>query len=95
VARIVRWFDALPIVRPGAAFSCAMLVHGPVVKLDFQSATGVLLARARMPRRFGDGGLVSTACTPIRFGIGGRKPAPLVGGRFFLRVQSLLGTRLS
>lgn len=94
VAKIVRWLDALPIVQPGAAFSCPMLVYGPVVKLDLRSADGALLAQARMPMRFRDGSLVSTACTAIEFSIGGRRQTPLVGGRFLLRLEHLLGRRL-
>jgi len=94
VAKIVRWFDALPIVQPGAAFSCPMLVYGPVVTLDFRGGSGALDAQARMPMRFHDGSLLSTPCTSIRFSVGGRKQTALVGGRFFVRVERLLGIRL-
>jgi hypothetical protein len=94
VAEIVRWFDALPIVQPGAAFSCPMLVYGPVVTLDFRGGSGALEAQARMPMRLHDGSLLSTPCTSIQFSVGGREQTPLVGGRFLVRVERLLGIRL-
>jgi len=94
VATIVRWFDALPIVQPGGAFHCPALVYGPVVQMSFRDAAGALLARARMPMRFRNESLLSTSCTAIQFSVGDRKETPLVGGRFFLRVERLLGIRL-
>jgi hypothetical protein len=95
VATIVRWFDALPIVQPRARFSCPMLVFGPAVELDFRSGNGALLAQARMPMRFRGGSLLSTPCTPIQFSIGRHRETPLVGGRFFRRVERLLGVRFA
>jgi hypothetical protein len=43
-----------------------------------------------MPVRFHGGGLDSTSCTPIEFTIDGHPQTPLVGGRFFSRVERLL-----
>lgn len=94
VAKIARWFDALPIVQPDAAFSCPALVYGPVVRLAFRTAAGALLAGARMPLRLMTGSLLSTPCSSIRFRIGGHEEPALVGGRFLLRVERLLGVRL-
>ena len=94
VAKIVRWFDALPIVQPGAVFHCPALTYGPVIRLDFRNEAGAVLARARMSIRFMGGSLVSTPCTGIQFSIDGRPQTALVGGRFFVRVERLLGVRL-
>ena len=93
VRKIVRWFDALPTVQQGA-FSCPMETYGPTVVLAFRSASGALLAIARMPTHSASGYLYSSRCEPILFRIGGGKLAGLVGGRFFFRVERLLGIHL-
>lgn len=82
IGRIVRRFDALPIVQPGSTFSCPLLVYGPVVQLEFRRASGEVLASARLAGHFAGGGLDSTSCTPIEFTIGDHPQAPLVGGDF-------------
>jgi hypothetical protein len=84
VARIIRWFDALPIAQPGA-FSC-MLLRGPLETISFLNGKGVVLARASVLYNRG----VSGPCNPISFSVGGRKEQPLFGGRFLLRVNRLL-----
>lgn len=92
VARIVHWFDALPTVQPGLV-SCPMLVAGPTIRLVFRGGAGVL-ARASFGADTIDHSLYSGRCTPIRFSIGDRREKALVGGRFLLRVQRLLGAKL-
>jgi hypothetical protein len=94
VAKVVRWFDALPIVQPGIAYHCPALVAGPKIRLDFRGANG-LLARATYGADTMNHSLVSEPCTPISFSTQGQvKFPPLVGGDFLLRVQRLLGLRL-
>lgn len=93
VATIVRWFDALPVVQPGATFSCPALVAGPKIALAFRGPHGVL-ARASFGADTPNHSLVSAPCTPIRFSIGTHREDELVGGRFFLHVQRLLGVKL-
>jgi hypothetical protein len=90
VARIVRWLDELPVVQPGA-YSCPLLVSGPVIVLDVRGRRGALLARARFAL-YGPGrSLVSTQCNPLGFAVRGRRQRPLVGGRFLPRLERLLG----
>jgi hypothetical protein len=91
VGRIVRWFDALNVVPPGAHVICGALVASKV-RLTFRSASGGKLATAIAPSRPGDG------CAPISFSIRGRRQAPLIDGvfgrrAFVNRVQRLLGVR--
>ncbi len=88
VARIVRWFDRLPVAQPGVTYPCP-LVRGPLITIEFRGAAGTVLARAAVEY---DGG-TSGPCNAISFSIRGRKQAPLVGGRFLVRVQRLLGPR--
>ena len=92
VTRIIRWFDRLPTVQPGI-FHCPMLVQGPTIHLVFHDAAGVL-ARASFAADSVGHSLVSTPCTPISFSIRGHRQTPLVGGRFLLRVQRLVATKL-
>ncbi len=89
VAKIVRWFDALPIVQPGGLYACPAIA-GPSVRFAFAGADGTVLARADVMYL---GGL-STPCNPIRWSVGGHRKTALVGGRFLRRVESLLGERL-
>lgn len=94
VATIVRWFDALPTVQPDSNFSCPALVAGPKIRLAFRGAGG-LLAWATFGANTIHHSLVSTPCTPISFSTQGQVEFPeLVGGRFFPRVERLLGVKL-
>jgi hypothetical protein len=88
VRRIVRWFDALPIVQPGGGYHCPPdTIRRPTMSLDFRSASGALLARASVPGSFSIG-----ACAPIQFWIGSRRQKPL-SGHLYGRISRLLGTR--
>jgi hypothetical protein len=88
VRRIVRWFDALPIVQPGGRFGCPPdTVRRPPMSLRFLSAKGVLLARASVPGSFAIG-----SCAPIEFWIGSHQQKPL-SGHLYGRISRLLGTR--
>ncbi len=88
VAQIVDWFDALPVVQPGAHVICPLVAVALPVTFDFRSSGGALLARATAPA-IGP----STQCAPVQFSIGGEKQTPLIGGTFVLRVENLLGVR--
>jgi hypothetical protein len=88
VRRIVRWFDALPIVQPGGRFGCPPdTVRRPPMSLRFRSADGLLLARASVPGSFAIG-----ACAPIEFWIGSHRQKPL-SGHLYGRIERLLGVR--
>jgi hypothetical protein len=88
VRRIVRWFDALPIVQPGGRFGCPPdTVRRPPMTIRFRSAQGVLLARAAVPGSFAIG-----SCAPIEFWIGSHRQKPL-SGHLYGRISRLLGTR--
>jgi hypothetical protein len=91
VGRIVRWFDALPVDRARGEFDCPFIrANSPSVTFAFRAANGNLLARARVLDAFRG---VSGPCNPIRFSVAGARPQLLLGGRFLLRVQRLLGIR--
>jgi len=93
VARIVRWFDALPISPPGIAMLCP-LVPGAGITISFDSARGALLAQAKAPPT------PAWLCTQIDFTIGRHSQRPLVDrsmssrDSFVGRLQRLLGVRL-
>lgn len=91
VARIARWFDALPVSPPAIAVACP-LVLAEHITLSFRGAHGRRLARASVPATS------ASICAPIAFQIGGRAKSPLVdrgtGENFALRLQRLLGVRL-
>lgn len=92
VRRIARWFDALPVAQPGGTYACPFIrSDSPTVVLEFRGAHGALLARARMLDAFRG---VSSPCNPVRFSSGGNRQTPLIGGRFLLRVERLIGTKL-
>jgi hypothetical protein len=92
VARIIRWFDALPIAQPGVGLYCALIrSDSPTVRISFLDGNGDVLARASLLDAFHG---VSSPCNPIRFSIHGHTQTPLVGGRFLLRVERLLRIRL-
>ena len=92
VARIVHWFNALPVSPPGVHVPCLGGGAGPDITLSFRSATGDQLAQAKAPP--GSAGI----CAPIRFRIGRRSQLPLIDrpfvGSFVADLQSLLGVRL-
>lgn len=88
VAKIVHWFDALPIVQPGIG-SCAWYSsNSSVVHLDFGNAAGNVVAHASLALRYG---LRSDRCSPITFDVGGHPQSPIDGGDFFRRVKRLVG----
>lgn len=88
VRRIVRLFDALPIVQPDTGYHCPPdTIRRPPMTLRFLSAQGALLARARVPGSFAAG-----SCAPIEFWIGGHRQKPL-SGQLYGRIEQLLGVR--
>lgn len=91
VARIVRWFDALPISPPGVAVPCPLAV-APDVTLSFRDAHGDRLAQATLPPSF------AWICNSIAFSIGDSRQSPLIDRphdpSFVRRLQQLLGVRL-
>lgn len=88
VRRIVRLFDALPIVQPHSADHCPPdTIRRPPMTLRFLSARGALLARALVPGSFAVG-----ACAPIEFWIGSHRQKPLAG-HLYGRIEQLLGVR--
>jgi hypothetical protein len=91
VARIIRWFDALPIAPPGIVVSCPLGVP-PNITLTFRNARGDRLAQAKLPPSF------AWICDSISFTIGGKQQKPLIDRvrrpSFALRVQGLLGIHL-
>jgi hypothetical protein len=93
VAKIARWFDALPVRPPDVVALCGASV-GPGVELVFRSTNGTRLASASVPT-FGRAGV----CDEMSFTIHGKQQIPLIDwphGRFFVvRLQRLLGVRLT
>jgi hypothetical protein len=91
VARIIRWFDALPIAPPGIAVSCPPVGYVDIT-LSFRNADGDRLAQAKLPPTF------AWICDSISFTIGGKQQKPLIDRvrrpSFALRVQGLLGIHL-
>lgn len=81
VGRIVRWFDALPVVQP-VTYHCPML-RGPRVRLAFLGTGGTVLATADGLQIRG----LSGPCNAVSFHVGGRAERPLVAGHFFGRVE--------
>jgi hypothetical protein len=91
VARIVRWFDALPVSPPGIAVMCPLGVP-PDITLSFRNARGAWLAQAKLPPT------LATICESIAVSIGGRDQKPLVdrahSESFVHRLQQLVGVQL-
>lgn len=91
VARIIRWFDALPISPPGIAVSCPA-VGSVDISLSFRGAGGARLAHAFVPPTF------AWICDTIAFSIGGKQQKPLIDRAdrpsFVRRLQQLLGVHL-
>jgi hypothetical protein len=85
VAKIIHWFDVLPVLGTMIG-SCTMGRGGGVAHLDFRDAYGNVLARASLSMRYG---LYSDRCAPTNYSIGGHPLAPLDGGNFFSRVARL------
>ena len=91
VARIVKWFNALPISPPGVDTPC-LDVRRARTTVSFRSADGALLALATVP-------LTSAGtCDPIGFTIGSHVQRPLIDvplrASFIERLQNLLGLQL-
>lgn len=88
VRLLVRWFDSLPIVQPGAVYHCPVeTARRATMRLGFRSADGGLLARASVP-----GARVSGYCASIQFWIGSHREQPL-SGHLYRRIERLLGGR--
>ena len=92
VARIVRWFDALPVSPPGIVVACPLAAAAHTT-LSFRGAGGAQLAQADVPLY-----PPANVCSPIGFAIGGKRHQPLVdsgrGPTFARRLERLLGLRL-
>ncbi len=89
IARIVRWFDALPIVPPGIGTPPCPLVQTTPVTLDFHDAGGAVLAHVAVDAIEPKG--LSGICDPIAVQIlGGNQPS-LLGENFIGRVQREIG----
>ncbi len=87
VRRIVRLFDALPVVQPGFYGCPPDTIRRPAMSLRFLSARGALLARASVPGSFAIG-----SCAPIEFWIGSHRQKPL-SGHLYGQIGRLLGVR--
>lgn len=91
LARIIRWFDALPISPPGVQVPCLGGVPGDIT-LSFRNASDAVLAHASVPRSN------AAACDPIGFKIGSHTERPLIDGfvreSFTSRLGQLLGLQL-
>jgi hypothetical protein len=86
VAKIVRWFDALP-KAPRGVYYCPLIRYRPPTTLEFRGADGALLARARTPGH--------AACGfSFDFSVLGRSERPVQTRSFLVRVGRLLGVRL-
>jgi len=91
VVKLVRWFDALPRLRPGDLRYCPMIrLGGPIVSFAFRHPSGHVVARGKVVDAFRG---LSGPCNPIVFRIRGHRETLLLGGRFLLRVQRLLDVR--
>ena len=87
VAKIVRWFDALPTAPRGVVYSCPLIRYRPPTTFAFRAGNGALLAHARAPGR--------AACGfSIDYRVRGRARRPLLTRLFLVRVGRLLGLRL-
>jgi hypothetical protein len=83
VAKIERWFDALP-VAPHRIYYCPFIRYTPPTTFAFRGAGGAVLARARTPGH--------AACgASLDYSVRGRARKPLLTERFLVRVGRLLG----
>jgi hypothetical protein len=91
VARIIRWFDALPVYPPGIAAACPAVGYVDIT-VSFRTADGTRVAHASVPPAS------ANICDPIRFTIGGQQRRALIdrayGPSFARRLQQLLGVHL-
>jgi len=84
IRTVIRWLDALPVAP--AAGPCSPPWTPAVERITFLAGSGRVLARAK-----GLGPpLTSSECYPIDFSVGSRSFPPLLGGKFFVRVERLL-----
>jgi hypothetical protein len=87
VATIVRWFDALPLRPLGWCDGTQSPLFGASVeRIAFLDGSRHWVAHALAYPY----GRVSSPCFPIAFSVGGHAFAPLLGGRFLIRVEKLL-----
>ena len=94
IARIVRWFNRIPILPPGTGTSpgCGLVQTVPVT-LDFRGTGGKLLAHVSADVTEPQGG--TSACNPMIVTIAGASQPALYSDNFFGRVQRLLGVTVS
>jgi hypothetical protein len=91
VAKISRWLERLPRAPAHRAYFCPLIrADSPTVRFAFRGAGDGLLARAGVLDAFRG---VSGVCNPISLSASGHRRELLLGGRFLLRVQRLLGVR--
>jgi hypothetical protein len=83
VAKIVRWFDALP-VAPDTIYYCPYIRYKPPTTFQFRGAGGTVLARAQTPGHAACGG-------SLDYSVRGRERKPVLAERFLVRVGRLLG----
>ncbi|HEX3237883.1 MAG TPA: hypothetical protein VHQ99_05680 [Gaiellaceae bacterium] len=87
VAKIVRWFDALPTAPRVGIYHCPLIRSRPPVTLHFRAANGIVLAHARTPGH--------AACGfSFDYSVLGSRQKPVLARRFLVRVGRLLGMRL-
>lgn len=97
VDALVRAFNSLQIVQPGAVIACTlMLSNGPSLSLSFRDGSGATLAHATVRVSGGkDGGSGWTSCDPITFWIGAKQQTPLISRTFVKRIGKLIGAEIS
>ena len=90
IARVVRWFNRIPIVPPGMGGSpgCGLSSTAPVT-LDFLRVDGKRLAQVEADVTEPDGG--SNFCNPMAVTIAGAAQPSLISLNFFGRVQREIG----
>src|SRR6476646_3295363 len=83
VAKIVRWFDALP-TAPHRIYYCPFIRYKPPTTFVFRDTGGAVLARAQTPGH--------AACgASFDYSVRGRARRPVLVERFLVRVGHLLG----
>ena len=94
IRRIIRLFDALPVLQPGSWSCPAIPSNAAMDSFSFQPpGGGPALARAAVRA---DVGRSQTGCDAMSFSINGHRQMPLVGARqFLLAVGHLLRFRLT
>jgi hypothetical protein len=86
VAKIVAWFDALPIA-PSTHYYCPFIRYRPPTTFDFRAGGGAVLAHAFTPGTAACGG-------SIDFTIRDRPQRPLLLDHFLVRVGHMLRMRV-